>query len=93
MPTYNSQSFITVVVVQDNLQASDAEQAHNISNDRLEEVYNKVNEVLNEENEYISNCYVNDVDELEQTYTSLRSLQKTQTSQNSYTSLTEHYNK
>lgn len=93
MPTYNSQSFITVVVVQENLQASDAEQAHDISNQRLDEVYNKVNEVLNGDNEYVSCYYVNDVDEVEQSYTSLKDLQQTQTSDTGYRSLTNHYNK
>ena len=91
MPTYNSQSFITVVVVQENLQASDAEQAHDISNQRLDEVYNKVNEVLNGDNEYVSCYYVNDVDEVKQTYTSLKDLQQTQTSNTGYRSLTNHY--
>lgn len=93
MPTYNSQSFITVVVLQENLQASNAEQAHDISNQRLDEVYNKVNEVLNGDNEYVSCYYVNDVDEVEQSYTSLKDLQQTQTSDTSYRSLTNHYNK
>lgn len=91
MPTYNSQSFITVVVVQENLKASDAEQAHNISNQRLDEVYNKVNEVLNGDNEYVSCYYVNDVDEVERSYTSLKDLQQTQTSDTGYRSLTNHY--
>ena len=91
MPTYNSQSFITVVVVQENLQASDAEQAHDTSNQRLDEVYNKVNEVLNVDNEYVSCYYVNDVDEVKQTYTSLKDLQQTQTSNTGYRSLTNHY--
>ena len=91
MPTYNSQSFITVVVVQENLQASDAEQAHDTSNQRLDEVYNKVNEVLNGDNEYVSCYYVNDVDEVKQTYTSLKDLQQTQTSNTGYRSLTNHY--
>lgn len=93
MPNYNTQSLITVVVVQENLEASNAEEAHNISNERLDEVYDKVNEVLNGDNEYISCYYVNDVDEVEQTYTSLKDLQKTQIPDTRYKSLTSHYNK
>ena len=93
MPTYNSQSFVTISVLQSNLQASDAEQAFDVSNERLQDTLNKINEVINGDNEYISDSYVDNVDEIKNSYTPLRSLTNSENSNNNYTSLTNHYNK
>ena len=93
MPTYNSQSFVTVSVLQSNLQASDAEQAFDVSNEKLQETLNKINEVINQDNEYISDSYVDNVDEIEDSYTPLRNLRNSSNSNHNYTSLSQHYNK
>lgn len=93
MPTYNSQSFVTVSVLQSNLQASDAEQAFDLSNERLQETLNKINEAINGDNEYISDSYVDNIDEVEDSYTPLRSLRNSENCNHNYKSLSQHYNK